>query len=117
MMSRDEWIKRAEEDTRWDDGVLGRDGSHAKLADMTKAEEDSINATVGLQMISIRLPNQLIDDFKFIADTQGLRYQTLMRQVLARFADCEMKQMASEAASKQIAKIKAEDAEMERKMG
>jgi predicted DNA binding CopG/RHH family protein len=68
-------------------------------------------------MISIRLPNPLIDDFKFIADTQGLRYQTLMRQVLVRFADSELKRIVHQAASDQMAIIKLEEADGERKTG
>jgi hypothetical protein len=116
-MNREELIKRVEGDALWDSGELGRDAHHAKVAKLSKAEEDAISAAVGLQMISIRLPNKLIDDFKFIADTQGIRYQTLMRQVLARFADCELKHMAQQAASDQIARIREEDAERHRKIG
>ncbi|MFM8442859.1 MAG: hypothetical protein ACKN9W_05885 [Methylococcus sp.] len=109
-MSTEELMKCVEADDRWDTGALGRDMRHAKAASLTPAEAETISAAVGLQMISIRLPNQLIDDFKFIADTQGLRYQTLMRQVLARFADCELKQMARQAATEQLARIKQEEA-------
>jgi hypothetical protein len=116
-MSTEELIKRVEEDARWDTGDLGRDVQHAKAADLSPADAESISASVGLQMISIRLPNQLIDDFKFIADTQGLRYQTLMRQVLARFADSELKRMARQAASAQQARIKMEEADGERETG
>jgi hypothetical protein len=116
-MSTEDLIRRVEADDRWDTGEFGRDIAHAKPAPVTPAEAESISAAVGLQMISIRLPNHLIDDFKFIADTQGLRYQTLMRQVLARFADCELKQMAREAASAQRDRIKIEDADRERKIG
>ena len=116
-MSTEELIKRVEEDARWDTGELGRDIQHAKAADLSPADAEAISASVGLQMISIRLPNPLIDDFKFIADTQGLRYQTLMRQVLARFADSELKRMAHQAASDQMARIKLEEADGERKSG
>lgn len=111
-MSTEELMKRVEDDDRWDTGALGRDMQHTKTA---TADAEAISAAVGLQMISIRLPNQLIDDFKFIADTQGLRYQTLMRQVLARFADCELKQLARQAAADQLARIKLEDAGQARK--
>lgn len=111
-MSTEELMKRVEDDDRWDTGALGRDTQHAKTS---TADAEAISAAVGLQMISIRLPNQLIDDFKFIADTQGMRYQTLMRQVLARFADCELKQMARQSAADQLARIKLEDAGQARK--
>ena len=49
-----------------------------------------------LQSISIRLPRSLIQDFKLIANLNGLGYQTLMRQILKRFADAEIKQIVRE---------------------
>ena len=110
-------MKRVEDDDSWDSGVLGRDMDHAKVANLTPEDAEKISAAVGLQMISIRLPGQLIDDFKFIADTQGLRYQTLMRQALARFAECEIKQMARQAATEQLARIKLEESGRDRKTG
>ena len=116
-MSTEDLMQRVEEDDRWDTGVLGRDMAHAKEANLTPEDAEKISAAVGLQMISIRLPKPLIDDFKFIADTQGLRYQTLMRQVLAKFADSELKRMAHQAASDQMARIKLEEAHGERKSG
>jgi len=54
-----------------------------------------------LQRRSIRLSKALIEDFKFIADANGLKYQTLMRQTLARFAEAEKRQMQNKAASQQ----------------
>lgn len=116
-MSTEELMKRVEEDDRWDSGVLGRDMKHAKEASLTLEDAEKLSAAAGLQMISIRLPKPLIDDFRFIADTQGLRYQTLMRQALARFAECEIKQMARQAASEQMASIKLEESGRDRKTG
>ena len=116
-MNREDLIARVEADERWDAGELGRDIAHAKAADLPQAAADAIDAAANLQMISIRLSVKLIDDFKFIADAQGLRYQTLMRQVLARFADCVTKQMARQAASDQRAMIKEEEADMDRRTG
>lgn len=116
-MSTEELMKRVEEDDRWDTGVLGRDMENAKEANLTPDDAEQVSAAVGLQMISIRLPKPLIDDFRFIADTQGLRYQTLMRQALARFAECEIKQMARQAATEQLARIKLEESGRDRKTG
>lgn len=95
-----------DQDLRWDTGELGRDSAHAKPASMSKDQQAAIDMAAGLQMISIRLPTDLIEAFKFIGDTQGIRYQTLMRQVLVRFADCELKQMARSAAAAQIEQAK-----------
>ncbi len=106
----DELIQHIEQDLRWDTGELGRDAAHARPASLTPEQRADIDTAAGLQMISIRLPNELIDAFKFIGDAQGIRYQTLMRQVLVRFADCELKSMASSAATAQIEQAKQNDA-------
>jgi activator of HSP90 ATPase len=51
-------------------------------------------------LISIRLPESLIEDFKNIATIRcgAMGYQTLMRQVLKRFATSELKMIAREMA-------------------
>ena len=49
-----------------------------------------------MQMISIRLPKDLIDDLKNISTTQKMGYQALMREVLKRFVDAEKKVMYRE---------------------
>lgn len=105
--------QRIEEDDRWDNGELGRDMDHANQATLSKQDVDLINDAAGLQMISIRLPTTLIDDFKFIAAHNGIRYQTLMRQVLARFSESELKNMAKKAAASQIKARQAEEARQE----
>lgn len=91
----------------WDNRTLGADPNFAVLADAS--DEASIDAALGLQPISIRLQKSLIEDFKLIAQLNGLGYQTLMRQVLTRFADSEKKRILREVASA-AAKRKAEKA-------
>ena len=49
-----------------------------------------------MQMISIRLPKDLIDDLKTISQSQKMGYQALMREVLKRFVDAEKKVMYRE---------------------
>lgn len=49
-----------------------------------------------MQMISIRLPKDLITDLKEIGSAQKLGYQALMREVLKRFVDAEKKVMYRE---------------------
>ena len=89
-------------DERWDSGELGMDETFIKAADESLELQKTIDAAVGLQMISIRLPTSLIEDFKFLGDVHGLKYQTLMRQVLARFAESEKNRLATKAAAAQI---------------
>ncbi len=81
----------------WEDGTLGRDAEFAAVA--PDDDEALINESVGLRPISIRLEKSLIDDFKALGALNGLGYQTLMRQVLKRFADCEKKRVLAEAAA------------------
>jgi hypothetical protein len=94
MNAKQNIIAEIEKDERWDTGELGRDEDSARPVAMTAEEEAAIDDAAGLQMISIRLPKGLIENFKYLGDIHGIRYQALMRQTLARFADAELKQLA-----------------------
>jgi antitoxin component of RelBE/YafQ-DinJ toxin-antitoxin module len=52
--------------------------------------EQSLDASLELQMISVRLQKELLEQLKFIAHHYGIGYQPLMRDVLARWARTEM---------------------------
>ncbi len=92
-------------DEAWDERLLGADEAYVKVAE--DDVEVDIDESAGLQMISIRLQKPLIEDFKAIASLSGLGYQTLMRQVLYRFADCEKKRLLREFAAERAARQKA----------
>ncbi|MFZ6757983.1 hypothetical protein ACO0K9_12310 [Undibacterium sp. Ji50W] len=77
----------------WESGLLGRDIDHAVAA--PKELENQIDEALGLQMISIRLSTELIKEFKMIAKFNGVGYQPLMRDALKRFADSELKRIAT----------------------
>ena len=96
-------IEAIDNDDRWDNGELGRDEQFVSVANYTPEQQAALDEALELQIISIRLPRGLIEDFKFIAEVIGLIYQTLMRHVLARFADMEKKSMQKIAANRQIA--------------
>jgi len=86
----------------WESGALGRDAAHATRV---PAElEQQIDDALDLQMISIRLPKELIEDFKMIAQYHKLGYQPLMRDALKRFATAEMKKIAVQAFKERMAK-------------
>ncbi len=71
------------------DGPLGNDEAFVELAtDDVTAEVDR---ALGLQPISIRLQRSLLDNLKALAQLNGLGYQPLIRQVLTRYVDCELK--------------------------
>jgi hypothetical protein len=82
----------------WEDRLLGADEQYAMAV---PAEQDAqLDEALALRMISIRLPESLIEDFKNIATIRcgAMGYQTLMRQVLKRFATSELKMIAREMA-------------------
>ena len=80
----------------WEDGPLGKDEAHANKYHQTVEEEACIDAAFGLKPISIRMEIELLNNLKAIATYRHLGYQPLMRQVLQRFVDSELKQIALE---------------------
>ncbi|MCU0996849.1 BrnA antitoxin family protein [Stenotrophomonas maltophilia] len=77
---------------RWESGEFGLSEQHAVAA--PASVERDIDEALALQMISIRLPKQLINDLKLIAPKEGLGYQPLIRRVLQRFVEGEFRNMA-----------------------
>jgi predicted DNA binding CopG/RHH family protein len=79
-------------DEAWDDETLGADPASMKVAD--KATADALDEAAGTQLISIRMHKSMVDAFKAIAaSNKGIGYQTLMKQILQRFIDGEMKRV------------------------
>jgi uncharacterized protein (DUF4415 family) len=92
----------------WDKRLLGADAQSVATAlpDADSAVDDALD----LKLISIRLPGSLIEDFKNIATINGgTGYQTLMRQVLQRFAASELRVIARDYAT-QVQRAKTEKA-------
>ncbi|EHK90613.1 hypothetical protein [Aggregatibacter actinomycetemcomitans] len=81
---------------QWENGTLGRDEKFVKKSGRTRQDLDE---KLALQPISIRLPKELIQDLKDIAQINGLGYQPLIKQILNRFVDAEKKIMANERIS------------------
>ncbi|MBZ0096341.1 MAG: hypothetical protein K8H75_13345 [Sulfuricella sp.] len=95
-------------DEAWDDRILGADSEFVKVAEAGMA--DSIDEASGTQLISIRLQKTLIEDFKLIASlNKGIGYQTLMKQILQRFVDCEKKRIWNELVSEKIKEQQASE--------
>lgn len=95
----------------WESRELGADEQFAAPAPSSVELDAQIDDALALRMISIRLPDTLIEDFKNIATVRGgaMGYQTLMRQALKRFATSELKLIAREMAN-QIQQKRAESA-------
>lgn len=86
----------------WDSGDLGRSAEHAQV--VGKAVADAIDSSLGLKSISLRLQESLIEDLKTIAKVNGMGYQPLIRTVLTRFAELELRQIAKHQAEVAAAK-------------
>lgn len=78
----------------WEDGSLGREEEFVRVS--KNVDDAELNEAAGLQPISIRLQKSLIEDFKMIAEINGIGYQPLIRQVLKRFADSEKRRILRE---------------------
>ena len=68
--------------------------------------EKQVDEALGLKLISIRLPNDLIEAFKFLAEIEGCGYQPLMRDVLKRYANAELKMLARDIKNEDIKRAK-----------
>lgn len=75
----------------WDNRTLGASLEHAQVAPAHLQAE--VDAALGLQAISIRLPKQLIDAYKLIAAHHGVGYQPLMRDILQRYAPLGLREV------------------------
>ncbi|PUE27661.1 hypothetical protein B9Z39_07855 [Limnohabitans sp. JirII-29] len=92
----------------WESRALGASAEHVAVADI--AHDMALDEALGLQSISIRLPKQLIDQYKLIAHFHGVGYQPLMRDILGRFVpgalheimQTQMKQVQETAAVSRV---------------
>ena len=67
----------------WEERSLGASEEHVVVA--SDEHLRALDEALGLQSISIRLPKQMIEQYKLIAHFHGVGYQPLMRDVMARF--------------------------------
>ena len=80
-MSKKEIEKFAKEVTAddeqelWEKKQLGTDPKHAKRSDFYKAPA---------KLISIRVPDELLEELKVMAEKEGLRYQTYIISLLKK---------------------------------
>lgn len=63
-----------------DEWETGKRGSHSTVA--TDEDEAALDKAMELQMISIRLPESVIEKLKTLAKKEGIGYQPYTRQVL-----------------------------------
>jgi predicted DNA binding CopG/RHH family protein len=94
-------------DEAWDDETLGGDPESMKVAE--KAIKDAIEQDAGTQLISIRMSKSMVDAFKAIAAAnKGIGYQTLIKQILQRFIDGEMRRVWNEHLAQKLAQAEGD---------
>lgn len=73
----------------WEEGgTLGNSEEHA----IARPRDDAkLDEALGLQSISIRLQKSLLEELKLIAGIHQIGYQPLIKQVLQRFVEAEMR--------------------------
>ena len=86
-------------DEAWESGELGDDTKFARIFEDDM--QSHVDEALAMQPISIRLPKSLVETFKLLGQTHGLGYQPLMRRVLVRFAEAEMKRVLNEHVAEQ----------------
>ena len=82
----------------WENRKLGCDEDYVEAVSL---DDMIVDEEFGLQPISIRMRKQLIKDLKIIAEHNSIGYQTLMKQILERFAQAELREMARALVSSQ----------------
>ena len=99
---------------KWENRELGAEEQYVKRSSMPEALKKLLNGKTEenpngkMQLISIRLPEALIDDLKRIGEIEGLGYQTLARTVLHRFVEAENR--------KELNKVLAENIRLEKEL-
>ncbi len=69
-------------DDEWEKGALGQSEAHVRK--VAVEQEEVVEEGLGLQMISLRLQKDLIEELKVLAKKEGLGYQPYIRQLLSQ---------------------------------
>lgn len=88
---------------KWESREYGADEEYVERVVLNREYLDVIDGkdteklNGKMQLISIRLPEQLIQDLKQIGKKEGLGYQTLIREVMKRFVAAENRKELNQA--------------------
>ena len=77
----------------WDQRALGAEAQFVGVADAS--HDVALSQALEMQAISIRLPAELIKQYKLIAGFHGIGYQPLMRDILERFVPEGLKEIVA----------------------
>jgi hypothetical protein len=83
-------------DDPWEDRLVGADEQFVEVASEITLE---VSAALELHPISIRFQKNLVDNLKALAQLHGLGYQPLVRQILTRWVDAELKHLIVQRAN------------------
>lgn len=78
-------MKNMPDEEKWENGELG--ASEEFVRKVSKKREQEIDDALNLQMVTMRLQKELIDELKLIAREEGIGYQPLIRQILTRYVN------------------------------
>ena len=90
----------------WDSGELGRDEEFVKKANFDDA---AFNEALELQMISIRLQKSLIEDLKAFAKLHEIGYQPLMKIILQRWVNGELKILGNQIMKERLQELEEQE--------
>ncbi len=103
-------MKVSERDIKkWETGELGATEESVRLSSLDKSH--AVDEALGMQLISIRLQKKLVADLKRIADHYEIGYQPMVRDLLNRFAQSELKMILREELQDLEAEQQASEAE------
>lgn len=91
-------------DDAWESRALGASEDHVAVAG--EEHEIALDEALGLKCISIRLPKEMIEQYKLIGHFHGVGYQPLMRDVLSRFVPGALREILEEQSKKAEKAIK-----------
>lgn len=77
----------------WESDKLGSSKETARKSAFSASD---LQKSIQLQAISLRMQKGVLEDLKYIAKHHGIGYQPLMKQILKRFVDSEMKHLLRE---------------------
>lgn len=67
----------------WENKKLGAEEQYVRK--VSQEREQSVDSTLELHLISLRLQKNLIDGLKYLAREEGIGYQPLIRQILTHY--------------------------------
>ncbi len=75
--------KLVDDSERWNSRELGANENFVRVS--AQGTEARVDKGLGLQMVSMRLPTDVVEQLKSVAKAQGLGYQPFIRQILMNF--------------------------------